>query len=108
MHKNLKRFGMDGLINSDADIPRLRDQYEAMVIRGMRDDGYVPILGLGPFFSTWYDVDKDHYEFIVSVHGIYVGRRKSFQLEGMAVDGSWLMKPPTPPNKSNTSSESAK
>lgn len=107
MHKNLKRFGMDGVINDDSDIPRLREQYENMVIRGMRDDGYVPILGLGPFWSTWYDMKKDWYEFVISIHGIYVGRRRACEIEGITVDGNSMMRP-TPPSKSSTSSDSAK
>lgn len=89
MHRGLKRFGFSGTIRDDSDIPRLREQYEAMVIDDMRESGYIPVLDLGPFWSTSYDGGK--YEFIISLYGLYVGKRKAWELSG--VDGHGTLYP---------------
>lgn len=78
---------MDGVVGDDADFLRLRNQYEAMTIQVMKEKGYTPVLGLGPFWSTAYDEKTETYTFISSVYGVYVGRKKACQLEGITVDG---------------------
>lgn len=98
---------MEGQFKDDSKIPSLREQYEAIVLTDMRDIGYVPVLGLGPFWSTWYDAMKNLYLFILSIHGVHIGRERSWQVEGMTTDGEFLLKP-TQPSKLNKSSESAK
>jgi hypothetical protein len=101
MHKTIKRFGMEGTI-SDKAIPQSREQFETLVLREMREEGYAPILGFGPFWSTVYVEDRDEYLFILSMHGIYVGRKKAWQVDGISVDGK--MVPLTAPSKSKPSS----
>jgi hypothetical protein len=86
MHRNVKRFGMDGEVADDSDFARLRSMYEKMITEQMRDEGYVPLIGYGPFWSTSYDVEKDNYKFLSSVHGIYVGRKKSWEIQGITVE----------------------
>jgi hypothetical protein len=96
MHKTIKRFGFEGEIGDDADFARLRTMYEKMIVDDMRENGYVPVLDLGPYWSTSYVQKRDSYDFMLSVYGIYVGRRRSWQIEGM-VNGRELKKyiPPT-------------
>lgn len=106
MHKDFKRFGMEGQFKDDSKIPSLREQYEAIVLTDMRDIGYVPILGLGPFWSTLYNAVKDWYEFKLSIHGVHIGKERAWKVEGMTTEGEFLLRP-TRQNKSNTSSESA-
>lgn len=82
MHSNVKRFQVDGIINDDADFPRLRAQFEDMLVKEMRGSGYVPVLDLGPYFSTEYNDSK--YNFVITAYGIYVGRRKAWGIHGIA------------------------
>lgn len=98
MHKTIKRFGLEGIVGDDADFPRLRSQYENMILKEMRESGYVPVLDLGPYWSTSFVKDKLSYQFILSVYGVYVGRKRSWEIEGI-VNGTEVMKP-TPPTKS--------
>jgi hypothetical protein len=84
MHKTIKRFGMEGKIGDDADFTRLRSQYESLIVQEMRDLGYVPVLDLGPYWSTSYVKLEETYEFIVSVYGVYIGRRRSWEVEGIS------------------------
>lgn len=76
MHSNIKRFQVDGIINDDADFPRLRSQFENMLVVDMRSSGYAPVLDLGPFFSTVYREDGS-YSFVITAYGVYLGRRKA-------------------------------
>ncbi len=75
---------MQGQINDDAAIPRLRSQYEALIESDMREQGYVPILDLETQFSLSYVEEKDLYEFDLIVYGIYVGKKKSHMYEGFS------------------------
>jgi hypothetical protein len=85
MHPNISRFGFDGVINDDSDFIRLRAQYETLIVHQMRDDGYVPLLDHGPMFSTT-KLEKG-YEFVLTVYGQYVGKRKSWAIEGISGSG---------------------
>lgn len=94
MHKDIKRFPLDGQINDDSDFIRLRAQFETLIIHQMRDMGYVPVLDLGPLWST--KLEGKHYTFELTVYGVYVGRKKACTIEGM--DGSGKFQPRYTPN----------
>lgn len=89
MHKEIHRFNMSGVIRDDSDFIRLREQHESQIITQMREDGYIPLLDLGPLFSTAI-IDKG-YTFDLTVYGIYVGKRRACLIEGM--DGVGRMLP---------------
>lgn len=82
MHSNVKRFQVDGIINDDADFPRLRTQFEDMLVKEMRSSGYVPVLDLGPYFSTEYQQNST-YNFLITAYGTFVGRRKAWEIQGI-------------------------
>jgi hypothetical protein len=84
MHKTIRRFGMDGVVRDDSDFTRLRAQYEALIVHQMRDLGYVPVLDLGPYWSTEYDWDAENYKFILSVYGVKVGKQRAWTVEGIS------------------------
>jgi hypothetical protein len=94
MHKPIKKFSLDGIVGDDAAIPRMRNQFEHMLITDMRDDGYVPVLGLGPYWSTSYDVNKNRYDFVLSVYGVFVGKREACKIEGYNLDGQTVLRIP--------------
>ena len=75
---------MQGQINDDAAIPRLRLQYERLIESDMREQGYVPILDLDIQFSLLYDEEQDLYEFDIVVYGVYVGKKKAHLYEGFS------------------------
>lgn len=106
MHRPIKKFTIDGMLADDADFIRMRVQWEQLLIVDMRDGGYVPVLGLGPLWSTSYDQDKEQYLFELTIYGISVGRKKSLQIEGMDLTGN-LIPRHTRQDKSGTSSPRA-
>ena len=74
-HKKIKEFHIDGIIEDDAAIPKIRERYENILVDMMRSQGYVPHLDIDPAFSLEYD--EERYSFLLTVYGIYIGRAKA-------------------------------
>lgn len=81
MHRDIKRFGFDGIIGDDADFGRLREEFELRIISEMRDKGYVQSYDNPSEFSTTFVDGK--YSFVISVFGIFVGKRQACHIEGI-------------------------
>lgn len=88
-HKPVKRFTLDGNIKDESAIGRLRLEYERLLTIEMRLNGYVPRLDINPDFTIYYNVEKEYFEFILSVYGVYIGKKKSEWIEG--IDGTSLV-----------------
>jgi hypothetical protein len=99
MHKKVKRFGLEGTIADDSMFIKSREDYEKMLTDSMRDSGYVPVLGMGPYFSTTFDHDRKVYAFVVSAYGVFVGEKKGWKYEGLDLSDGRLYKKTTPANK---------
>lgn len=80
-HKVIKRFQMEGSIKDDSDIVRLKERYSQTLYADMRMAGYVPILNIDPAFST--ALDGEHYSFLLTIHGVYVGKQKAKRIYGL-------------------------
>lgn len=61
---------------------RLRHQYEKTLIHEMRDSGYVQVLDIDPAFSVSYNSEHNNWFFMLTMHGVYVGKVKAWQIEG--------------------------
>ena len=98
-HKPLKRFYINGIIQDEALLGRLKIEYVRLLVSEMRLSGYVPRIDIDPDFTLRYNDSKDFFEFELSVHGVYAGKRKSEWIAG--IDGTNLV--PIQPNKSKES-----
>jgi len=85
-HKAIKRFNLSGIIHDESAIERLRAEYKRLIILEMRLNGYVPRLDIDIDFTIDYNENKKYFEFEISIHGVYTGRRQSEWIEG--IDGS--------------------
>jgi hypothetical protein len=85
-HKTLKRFYIGGIIQDEALLGRLKIEYVRLLVSEMRLSGYVPRIDIDPDFTLLYNESKDFFEFELSVHGVYAGKRKSEWIAG--VDGT--------------------
>ena len=85
-HKPIKRFHLEGDIYDDASIIRLKSEYIKILIMEMRFSGYVPRIDIDPDFTIEYNVKAEIFKFELSMHGIYVGKKKSEWIQ--AVDGT--------------------
>ena len=83
-HKRIKRFQIDGIFRDDSDMIRVRAQYESMIVQSMRGDGYIPVLDIDPTFSVSYNSEDKVWSFILTLHGVYVGKVKAWRIEGIS------------------------
>jgi len=84
LKKNIKSFLISGVIGDDAKIANARELHERLLLEDMRDRGYVPVLDLESQFSIKYNQLKNNYSFFLEMFGVYVGKRKSQQIEGFS------------------------
>ena len=99
MHKNIKRFHLDGTIYDDSFMPRLKEEYIRILQTSMRLQGYAPRLDVDPDFTI--DYKGKYYQFILSVYGTFVGKRNAECITG--IDGGRTIY--TPQSKSGESSK---
>ncbi len=85
-HKAIKKFSLDGVIHDEAAIGRLKIEYIRLLVSEMRLSGYVPRLDLDPDFTIGYNNKKKVFEFELSIHAVYAGKRNSEWIAG--VDGN--------------------
>lgn len=104
MHERIHRFGVEGMLD-DSSIPRLRAEYERLLLQDMEEEGYVPVLDLGTHWSTEYLSDSAKFQFRLTIYGIRVGREKACTLEG--ISQGKLIPRSIPQDKSPPCSESA-
>ena len=74
-HKRIKEFHIDGIIDDDSSIPKIRGRYEKILVDMMRSNGYVPHLDIDPAFSLKYEGES--YTFLLTIYGVYIGRAKA-------------------------------
>ena len=94
-HKSIKTFTVEGIIKDDAAIGRIRLEIERLQTLQMRELGYVPRLDIDPNFTIQYNSTKEYFEFILTLYGTYLGKKKSQCI--MGIDGTLLV--PTHKNR---------
>lgn len=80
-HKPIRKFDLEGSIYDDAHIERLKHEYIALVVLGMKEEGYVPRYEIDVDFTLEYV--GYGYRFKVSVYGSFVGKRKAQEIDGL-------------------------
>ena len=81
-HKRIKRFQIDVEFYDNAQLISLRPQYENLLTHDMRSRGYVRVLDIDPAFSVQFTGET--WKFLMTLHGLYVGKKKACEVEGMA------------------------
>jgi hypothetical protein len=74
-HKKIKEFHIDGIIEDDSVILKVRERYEIILVDMMRSHGYVPHLDVDPAFSLEYDSDR--YKFLLTIYGVFIGKARA-------------------------------
>lgn len=79
--KNIKQFRLDVTVNDSGDFLSHIDTFRRTLINDiMRDKGYIPVLDLDVFIEVIY---KEQFHYTLWAYGIYVGKKKAWQYEGM-------------------------
>jgi hypothetical protein len=94
-HKPIKKFSLNGLINDEASMPRLKTEYIKLIVSQMKIKGFVPRFDIEPDFTIDYNEKKHYFEFELSIYGIYIGRKQTECI--MGIDGNRVIY--TPPNR---------
>jgi hypothetical protein len=84
-HRPIKKFYLDGIIHDESAIGRLKDEYIRLLDSEMRLSGYVPRLDIIPDFTIDYNHNKKYFQFQLTVHGTYTGRKQSEWIAGIDV-----------------------
>ena len=74
-HKKIKEFHIDGIIDDDASIPKIRERYEHILVDMIRSQGYAPHLDVDPAFSLEYTGER--YTFLLTIYGVYIGKARA-------------------------------
>ena len=98
MHKRIKMFQLEGQILDDRCIARMKQQYIDLLSQSMKEQGYVIRFDIDPDWSLKYT--GNHYEFILSVYGSYIGKKNAACIDGLDKNRPIY----TRPNKSEESS----
>jgi len=98
-HKPIKNFYLDGIIQDDSAIGRLKLEYIRLIKLEMKLSGYTPRLDIDPDFTISYNHKKKYYEFQITMYGTYIGKNKSQWTTG--IDGTQIV--PTHKSKSKES-----
>jgi hypothetical protein len=85
-HKPIKKFTLEGQIHDDSVIARLKIEYIKLLITEMKMAGYAPRIDIDPDFTISFNKRSEYFEFKLSVHGVYVGKKKSEWILG--IDGT--------------------
>lgn len=82
MGKTIHNFIISGTIKDDSMIIKSREHFERLLTQRMRDSGYVPVLDMLPQFKLSYVPSNEQFTFELTMYGVYVGKKKSRELEG--------------------------
>ena len=80
-HRKIKRFQIEVQFDDNSRLISLRPQYENLLTQDMRGKGYIRVLDIDPAFSV--EFTGETWKFLMSIHGVYVGKKKAWQLEGI-------------------------
>jgi len=81
IHRPIKRFQANVEFADDSDMIRVKNQYENLLTHDMRVKGYARVLDIDPAFSV--EFTGETWKFTMTIHGIYVGKKKAWQSEGI-------------------------
>lgn len=83
MHKPIRPFQLEGEFIDDSHALLTRVKAERHIDHMMREKGYVRCLDLDTAWHVSYDSLQNSWSFVIIGYGVYVGKRKSWQYEGI-------------------------
>lgn len=82
--RKIHKFTITGTIGDDSHFIKAREMYERTITQQMRDKGYVPVLDMAPQFKLNYIEQKNQYGFMLTMFGVFVGRKRAYEVEGFS------------------------
>jgi hypothetical protein len=84
MRKPIKPFFLDGEFLDDSQAIYAKVNAEKTINHMMRDKGYLKVLDLDPFWIVRYDEQSNKWYFDMTIYGVYMGKKKAWQFEGIS------------------------
>ena len=81
-NKRIKDFSLEGEIANDSFIFGHREKMEKLMDSHMRNLGYVPHLDLDSQYSISYNLERETFDFHITVYGVYVGKKRAHEIVG--------------------------
>ena len=81
-HRQIRRFQARVEFADDSDMIRIKNQYENMLTHDMRSKGYARVIDIDPAFSV--EFTGETWKFIMTIHGVYVGKKKAWESERLS------------------------
>lgn len=82
MKRRIKSFGHDGEFLDDSYAMLARVSAENAMLYEMRGKGYLRVLDIDIFWTTYYDGVQNKWYYTINSYGVYVGKRKAKEYEG--------------------------
>lgn len=79
----IKPFVLDGEFADDSYALLARVAANNTIEHQIRDAGYLKVLDLDPVWITEYNHTDDKWFFHLSIYAVYVGKKKSWEYEGI-------------------------
>jgi hypothetical protein len=80
--KNIKRFQLEVTVKDSSVYMKKVESYVKMLEDDMRSKGYIPVLDLG--VHTKVDYNGKAFNYTLTMHGVYLGRKKAWETQGLA------------------------
>jgi len=96
VHKNIKRFELEGEIYDESSIPRIKNEHVFMLTMMMKAKGYLVRYDIDPDFTVMYNGKT--FDFKLSIYGVFVGKKRAQWFDG--VDKNRLISNSTQKSKS--------
>ena len=84
MRRPIKPFTCDGEFIDDSHAIYAKTTATNTLNNMMRDKGYLKVLDLDPIWFIRYDENTNKWYFEMTAYGVYVGKRKSWEFEGVS------------------------
>jgi hypothetical protein len=82
MHDEIIRFSVNGTL-PDANIVQTKERMVRFLLGAMKDNGCTPVLEMDPQFTLDYKAEHEHFEFALSMYGVWVGSEEAWEASGM-------------------------
>lgn len=80
-HKKINRFQIEFCSVDDNQLIKTKDVAERTLITQMRDAGYTRVLDIDPTLNI--EFNGTTFRYLMTIHGVYVGKKQAWQLEGI-------------------------
>lgn len=77
MHEPIVGFSETGTLKDDSKIVETQQAMSKILADRLYHSGYLPVIDVDVQWTTHRNDEEDHYEFKITMYGVYVGEERS-------------------------------